>query len=108
LTYLQSQSTSATPSKQTLNTYAFLGEKILHGTPSGVDNACAVFGGGVAFRRAVSGRPGGMENITGFRELPLLITDTRVPRDTKSLVRGVGEMKEQVRCRQLCIMDLSF
>ncbi|KAI6122182.1 cystathionine beta-lyase [Pisolithus croceorrhizus] len=73
---------------QCANRYAFLLEKILHGTPSGVDNSVAVFGGGLQYTK---GRSGGLEAIDGFKALRFLLTDTRVPRNTRSLVAGVAE-----------------
>ena len=74
---------------QTTNRYAFLAEKILHGTPSGVDNSVAVFGGGLQYTKDL-GQGGGMEAIEGFKALRFLLTDTRVPRNTRSLVAGVA------------------
>ena len=74
-----------------INTWAFQGERLIHGSPSGVDNTCAVFGGAIVFHRA-----GGAQHV---RFLPsgcipdsvrLVITDTRQPRETKVLVAGVG------------------
>lgn len=44
--------------------WAFLAEKVIHGNPSGIDNAVSVRGGAVAFRRKVEGvQQGGMEGI---------------------------------------------
>ncbi|KAI6045307.1 Cys/Met metabolism PLP-dependent enzyme-domain-containing protein [Pisolithus marmoratus] len=89
-----SSSSSAPTSKlpdtfaQCANRYAFLLEKILHGTPSGVDNSVAVFGGGLQYTK---GQSGGLEVIDGFKALRFLLTDTRVPRNTRSLVAGVAE-----------------
>ena len=70
--------------------WAFLAEKILHGNPSGIDNAVSARGGAVAFQRAIGGKKGGMDVLNGFTSIRLLLTDTLVPRDTKSLVAGVS------------------
>jgi mevalonate kinase len=72
------------------NRWALVAEKVLHGTPSGVDNAVAVFGGALAYTR---GSPSRMEPLAGFRSLRFVLTDSRVPRDTKALVAGVGAKK---------------
>ncbi|KDQ19224.1 hypothetical protein BOTBODRAFT_126004 [Botryobasidium botryosum FD-172 SS1] len=77
-----------------VNRWAFIAEKVLHGNPSGVDNAVAVFGGALAFTRAGFGKKGGMEPIHGFKSLKFLLTDSKVPRDTKALVAGVAVRKE--------------
>jgi mevalonate kinase len=42
-----------------------MGEKIIHGTPSGVDNTVSSLGGAIAFRKAVKGRAGGLEILQG-------------------------------------------
>ncbi|KAL7418885.1 cystathionine beta-lyase [Cryptotrichosporon argae] len=73
--------------------WAFLAEKVLHGNPSGIDNAVSVRGGGVRFQRAVGGKQGGLDGLHGFSSLRLLLTNTRVPRDTKSLVAGVSALR---------------
>lgn len=90
--------------------YAFLAEKVLHGNPSGIDNAVSVRGGAVAFTRSIGGRQGGLQGMNGyvtlssslrpprghadygrrFSSIRLLLTNTLVPRDTKSLVAGVS------------------
>ncbi|KAF9490783.1 cystathionine beta-lyase [Pleurotus eryngii] len=76
-----------------VNRWAFVAEKILHGNPSGVDNSVAVFGGALAYTRAGFGKPSGMEGIQGFKSLRFLLTNSKVPRDTKRLVAGVGQKK---------------
>ncbi|KZS92485.1 cystathionine beta-lyase [Sistotremastrum niveocremeum HHB9708] len=78
-----------------VNRWAFTGEKILHGNPSGVDNSVAVFGGALAFTRSGFGRQGGMEKIQGFQSVRFLLTDSRVSRNTKKLVEGVALKKAQ-------------
>ncbi|THV02878.1 cystathionine beta-l [Dendrothele bispora CBS 962.96] len=75
------------------NRWAFVAEKILHGNPSGVDNSVSVYGGALAYTRAGFGKKSGMEQIHGFKSLRFLLTNSKVPRDTKKLVAGVGQMK---------------
>ncbi|KAI0261486.1 cystathionine beta-lyase [Gloeopeniophorella convolvens] len=77
-----------------VNRWAFVAEKILHGNPSGVDNSVAVFGGALAYTRPGFGRKSGMETIQGFKSFRFLLTDSRVPRDTKKLVAGVAAKKQ--------------
>jgi mevalonate kinase len=78
-----------------INNWAFVAEKILHGNPSGIDNAVAVHGSALAYTREGFGRKAGMEEIHGFKSIRFLLVDTKVSRDTKSLVAGVGRKKEQ-------------
>ncbi|PWN35812.1 cystathionine beta-l [Meira miltonrushii] len=77
-----------------INKYSFLSEKVIHGNPSGVDNAVAVHGGAIAFERpsARTGRTEALlERLNGFKSFRFLLTNTQVGRDTKSLVAGVGQ-----------------
>jgi len=80
-----------------VNRWAFVSEKVLHGTPSGVDNSVSVFGGALAYTKSgFAGKKGGMEPIQGFKSLRFLLTDSKVPRDTKALVAGVSARKAEV------------
>ncbi|KAF8322620.1 cystathionine beta-lyase [Clavulina sp. PMI_390] len=83
------------PFADEVNKWAFVSEKVLHGTPSGVDNSVAVYGGALAFTRSGFGREGGLEGIQGFKSVRFLLTDSKVPRDTKSLVAGVSALKQE-------------
>lgn len=73
-----------------VNRYAFKSEQVIHGNPSGVDNAVTTFGGAKTFRRGQ-----GFEILEGFQSLRLLLTNTRVPRSTSALVAGVGAKKQR-------------
>ncbi|KAF7728470.1 hypothetical protein EC973_006023 [Apophysomyces ossiformis] len=75
-------------SLNTINRFAFKAEQVIHGNPSGVDNAVATFGGAKTF---VKGQ--GFTTLEGFRPLKLLLTNTRVPRSTSALVALAAEKK---------------
>ncbi|XP_064882599.1 mevalonate kinase isoform X3 [Oncorhynchus nerka] len=68
-----------------INRWAFQGERIIHGNPSGVDNAVGTWGGILRYH---SGK------ITPLNRVPMLrilLTNTKVPRSTKVLVAGVKD-----------------
>ncbi|RUS27193.1 GHMP kinase [Jimgerdemannia flammicorona] len=73
---------------ETINTWAYKAEQVLHGNPSGIDNAVSTFGGAKLY---VKGQ--GFTTLSGFSSLRFLLTNTKVPRSTKLLVAGVGDKK---------------
>ncbi|KAM4808058.1 mevalonate kinase [Rhinophrynus dorsalis] len=68
-----------------INHWAFQGEKIIHGNPSGVDNAVGTWGGALQYQ---AGKIIPMERVP---VLQILLINTRVPRSTKILVAGVKD-----------------
>uniref|UniRef100_A0A0D3GWT1 Mevalonate kinase n=1 Tax=Oryza barthii TaxID=65489 RepID=A0A0D3GWT1_9ORYZ len=68
-----------------VNQWAFQGEKIIHGKPSGIDNTVSTFGSMIKFKK------GELTNLKSRNPIKMLITDTRVGRNTKALVAGVFE-----------------
>ncbi|KAN0018608.1 hypothetical protein ACTFIU_008536 [Dictyostelium citrinum] len=68
-----------------INLWSLQGEKIMHGTPSGIDNAVATFGKALTFTR----KNGYRILEKGIPPLRILITNTKVSRSTKTLVEGV-------------------
>ncbi|XP_075658124.1 mevalonate kinase isoform X2 [Castanea sativa] len=68
-----------------LNKWAFEGEKIIHGKPSGLDNTVSTYGNMIKFRS------GNLTLIKSNMPLKMLITNTKVGRNTKALVAGVSE-----------------
>ncbi|KAJ7977989.1 Mevalonate kinase [Quillaja saponaria] len=68
-----------------VNRWAFEGEKIIHGKPSGIDNTVSTYGNMIKFRS------GSLTRIKTNMPLKMLITNTKVRRNTKALVAGVSE-----------------
>ncbi|KAK7397218.1 hypothetical protein VNO78_18385 [Psophocarpus tetragonolobus] len=68
-----------------LNKWAFEGEKIIHGKPSGIDNTVSAYGNIISFKS------GNLTHLKSSVSLKMLITNTKVGRNTKALVAGVGE-----------------
>ncbi|GAB2277502.1 hypothetical protein Dimus_012209 [Dionaea muscipula] len=68
-----------------LNKWAFQGEKIIHGKPSGIDNTVSTYGNMIKFRS------GDLTRLKSNMPLKMLVTNTRVGRNTKALVAGVSE-----------------
>ena len=68
---------------------AFLSEKILHGTPSGIDNSVSTFGGVIKFvKGSITTLP------TSNTDLHVLLVNTNVGRNTRNLVAGVRSRLE--------------
>ncbi|KAL1222391.1 Mevalonate kinase [Cardamine amara subsp. amara] len=72
-----------------LNKWAFEGEKIIHGKPSGIDNTVSSYGNMIKFCS------GEITRLQSNMPLRMLITNTRVGRNTKALVSGVSERKRR-------------
>ncbi|KAM7469292.1 hypothetical protein LguiA_007475 [Lonicera macranthoides] len=70
-----------------VNKWAFVGEQIIHGKPSGIDNTVSTFGNMIKFKS------GELTRIKSNMPLKMLITNTKVGRNTKALVAGVSERK---------------
>ncbi|XP_065853553.1 mevalonate kinase [Euphorbia lathyris] len=68
-----------------LNKWAFEGEKLIHGKPSGIDNTVSTYGNMIKFRS------GNLTRMKSNMPLKMLITNTKVGRNTKALVAGVSE-----------------
>lgn len=72
-----------------INRWAFEGEKVIHGNPSGVDNAVSVFGGALRYKSKA------IEHLHEMPSLRVLLINTKVPRSTKILVAGVKDKLEK-------------
>jgi mevalonate kinase len=74
-----------------VNEYAFEAEKVIHGNPSGVDNAIVTFGGAKLFEKGEK-----LKDLVGFRDVEFLLTNTNVSKNTKLQVQLFKERLEMV------------
>ncbi|XP_051888306.1 mevalonate kinase isoform X2 [Pristis pectinata] len=68
-----------------INKWAFQGEKLIHGNPSGVDNAVGTWGGVLRYHA------GKIIPLSRVPTLRILLTNTKVSRSTKVLVARVKD-----------------
>lgn len=72
-----------------ISKYAFNCEKIMHGSPSGIDNSVCTFGSIVEFRKDKC-----LNVISNVHKMKALLVDTKVQRSTKVLVKKLADLKE--------------
>jgi mevalonate kinase len=77
-------------SKEDIFRIAYEAEKIVHGTPSGVDPAISTFGGSILFQMDTGFKP-----LDVKAEIPLVIGDTGVERSTRIQVEKVRNIMEK-------------
>ncbi|VEU24224.1 DEKNAAC105477 [Brettanomyces naardenensis] len=75
-----------------IDQWAFMGEKCIHGNPSGIDNAVATHGGAVMFQRMGNSLPSVRTAMRNLPPMKLLLTNTKTPRRTATLVAGVSKL----------------
>ena len=80
-------------SDERVNEVAYEGEKGYHGTPSGIDNTAATYGGLIWYRREGSAQL--MERMRLRNPVEIVMGNTGKVADTKLVVSGVKERKER-------------
>lgn len=88
---LRSSEEISVEDKKLINEWSFVCEKCIHGTPSGIDNAVATYGNAVLFKREIDGSTN-FKFVEEFPQVPMLLTYTKIPRSTKSLVSNVRDL----------------
>jgi mevalonate kinase len=77
-----------------INRIAYEGEKGSAGTPSGIDNTCATFGGLLWFEKNLQGGPNKIELIKAKKPIEIVLGNTGISQDTKKVVEDVRKAKE--------------
>ena len=78
-----------------INEVAYEAEKAYAGTPSGIDNTAATFGGLIWFKRNLSAGSNTIERLSIMEPVEIVIGNTGIVADTKAMVAGVGERKKK-------------
>jgi mevalonate kinase len=73
-------------STEEISEASFVGEKIAHGNPSGIDTAIAVYGGSILYRRGLKPQRLNIRLPAGYR---LVIANSGIERSTRQVVERV-------------------
>jgi mevalonate kinase len=82
-------------SDERINEIAYEAEKAYAGTPSGIDNTAATYGGLIWFKRNLSGGPDTIEKLSIKEPVEIVIGNTGIVADTKEMVAGVTARKKR-------------
>jgi mevalonate kinase len=80
-------------SDEQVNQTAYEGEKGYHGTPSGIDNTAATYGGLIWYNRGAESQI--MDRMKLRKPVEVVMGNTGIVADTKIVVAGVKERKEE-------------
>jgi mevalonate kinase len=84
-----------TLSDERINDVAYEAEKAYAGNPSGIDNTAATFGGLIWFKKNMSGGSNYIEQLSIREPVEIIIGNTGIVANTKAMVAGVAERKQQ-------------
>jgi mevalonate kinase len=82
-------------SDERINEIAYEAEKAYAGTPSGIDNTAATYGGLLWFRKNMSGGSNTIEKLSIQKPVEIIIGSTGLVANTKAMVEGVAERKKK-------------
>jgi len=82
-------------SDEKINDVAYEAEKAYAGNPSGIDNTAATFGGLIWFKKNLGSGSNEIEQLSIHEPVEIVIGNTGIVANTKAMVAGVGERKEQ-------------
>ena len=82
-------------SDERINEIAYEAEKAYAGTPSGIDNTAATFGGLLWFKKNMMGGDNTIEKLHIPETVEIVIGSTGLVANTKAMVEGVAERKKK-------------
>lgn len=78
-----------------INKAAYIAEEAGSGTPSGIDNTCAVFGGLITFEKNLQGGANKIEHIKIRQPVEIVLANSGITQETKIVVNDVKTLKEK-------------
>jgi len=81
-------------SNERINEIAYEAEKAYAGTPSGIDNTAATYGGLLWYRKNMRDGPNTIERISIRRPVEIIIGNTGIVANTKEMIAGVAARKK--------------
>jgi len=78
-----------------INDAAYFSEQAGSGTPSGIDNTCAVFGGFITFEKNLQGGKNKIEKLSVKRPVEIVLANSGITQETKIVVGDVKSLKEK-------------
>lgn len=82
-------------SNERINEIAYEAEKAFAGTPSGIDNTAATYGGLIWFKKAHCGTLNTIEKLDIEKPVEIVIGNTGIVADTKEMVAGVAARRKK-------------
>ena len=82
-------------SDKRINEIAYEAEKAYAGTPSGIDNTAATFGGLLWFKKNMKGGANTIEKLCLREPVNIVIGSTGIVANTKAMVEGVAERRQK-------------
>jgi mevalonate kinase len=80
-------------SDEKINEIAYEAERAYAGTPSGIDNTAATYGGLLWFKKNMTGGPNTIERLKIKKPVEIIMGNTGVVANTEAMVAGVAERK---------------
>jgi mevalonate kinase len=82
-------------SNEKINEIAYEAERAYAGTPSGIDNTAATYGGLLWFRRSLTDGPNTIERLRIKKPVEIVMGNTGIVANTEAMVAGVNERKSK-------------
>lgn len=78
-----------------INKAAFIAEEAGSGTPSGIDNTCAVYGGFITFEKNLTGGTNKINRLKVKKPVEIVLANSGITQETKKVVEDVKTFKEK-------------
>ncbi|MBM3308887.1 MAG: mevalonate kinase, partial [Candidatus Altiarchaeales archaeon] len=82
-------------SDEEINDAAYIAEEAGSGTPSGIDNTCAVYGGFIVFKKNLAGGKNDITPIKVSKPIEIVMASSGITQTTKEVVADVKRLKEE-------------